>query len=35
MIERSGAKKTAPEALGSRAHPALDDAPGSYVLVEA
>jgi polyhydroxyalkanoate synthase subunit PhaC len=35
ITERSGAEKPAPEALGSRAHPVLEDAPGSYVLVQA
>ncbi len=35
MVDRAGARKTAPKTLGSRAHPVLDDAPGSYVLAEA
>jgi hypothetical protein len=35
MAERSGPKGPAPRTLGSRGHPILEDAPGSYVLTEA
>jgi polyhydroxyalkanoate synthase subunit PhaC len=35
MLQRSGPKKAAPATLGSRAHPALEDAPGRYVLTQA
>ncbi|SEP26951.1 PHA/PHB synthase family protein [Trujillonella endophytica] len=31
LAERSGAEVPAPQALGSAAHPPIDDAPGSYV----
>ena len=31
-LERSGAEKAPPKKLGSRRHPALEPAPGSYVL---